>query len=99
MFSFPGRNIAKAMTERASCVSHKSRCVLLLQIMARCSPCGIWYHKKCRNISELVFKKKAAFVCKSVVVKILFFDFLSITITIILFNNNHFALFIVLIKI
>ena len=30
--------------------------------------------KKCHNISELVFKKKTSFVCKSVV-RILFFDY------------------------
>ena len=33
----------------------------------RCSLCGGWYHKECQNISELVFKKKTACVCKSVV--------------------------------
>ena len=71
MLLFPGWDIAQPcgsidQEQTLSTVKVKVFCSCRLpseEMMACCSQCGIWYHKRCENIPAIVFQRKAVFKC------------------------------------
>ena len=67
MEPFPGKNV-QARGEVAETLQVKIYCSCRLpeekRRMARCSGCGEWFHKSCEANADVVFRRKATFVCK-----------------------------------